>query len=169
MRARIAFTVKGCPVHTQAPFPGGSPRLYWQRPSGAAAKPGGMATVRCGEFPPGQTLGSETRPSSSWEGREKGLGFGISRWQCQVLCPHSCMWLHRGAAPMHPHPAGLSNSLHFQLVRAFPNNCILLLVNPLFLKHIKLLSLGRPEYGWSQYQKIPNRDDFIHSPSPLGF
>lgn len=37
------------------------------------------------------------------------------------------------------------NSLHLQLVGAFPSTCILLLLNQLFLKHIKLFSLRRPQ------------------------
>lgn len=62
MRVGIAFTVKGCPVHAQASFPGelGSP--CWQQPSGAAAKPGGIATARH----VGRSL--QDRPSSSCQG-----------------------------------------------------------------------------------------------------
>lgn len=61
-----------------------------------------------------------------------------------ALCPRSCLWLHRGAAPIHAHPKNLSNSLHFQLVRAFPKSCTLLLLNQLFPKLIKLFSPRRP-------------------------
>lgn len=82
-------------------------------------------------------LGSETPPEQLVGGQREGSGV----WHLPLAvpgapCPHSCMWLHRETAPMHPQPAHLSNSLRLQLVRALPNSCILLLLDQVFLKHI---------------------------------
>lgn len=130
MRAGIAFTVKGCPEHTQAPFPGGSPRLYWQQPSGAAAKPGGMATVRCEEFPPEQILGSETPPAAC--GRAESRVWGVtsptgSAWcsvspQLPVASQRGCSHTRSPKKPFKfssfPACLGLSKELHFAFVKS---------------------------------------------------
>lgn len=153
MRVRIAFIVKGCPVHTQTPFPGGLGSPHQQQPSGDAEKLSSMAPARhVGRSLQDRTSGSFQRHFSKqlvW-GQSEGSEVWHLCWLSLLLCiphavvDHSCTWLHSGAAPTHPQPAHLSNALQSQLVMAFPNCCILFMLNEMFLKHILRFSLRRP-------------------------
>lgn len=96
MGVGIAFTVKVCPMHTQAPFPGGSGSPCWQQPSGAAVKPGGTATARH----VGRSL--QDRPSGScqrhfpkqlvWGQREGSGVWYLPPAEPGAPCPLLCCW-----------------------------------------------------------------------------
>lgn len=124
-RARIVFTLKGCPMHVWFPFPGEAVSLHWQQPSGAAAKPDGTATSSMWGGPPRTNpLISARRNSLSslCEGKGKSLELAslTSRAWCPVSPHGACPQLHMIPQQSCSHTASASVSFKCTSLVAWP-------------------------------------------------